>query len=70
MDKTFSLSYSSSQITYVEAQAVEFSRFSFRLHIPGRKANTRSDRVDNLKTAMKKSRRPNHDKYNKTNMSC
>ena len=30
MDKTFSPSYSSSQITYVEAEAVDFSRFCFR----------------------------------------
>jgi len=29
MDKTFSPSYSSSQINYVEAEAVEFSRFPF-----------------------------------------
>jgi len=29
MDKKFSPSYSSSQITYVEAEAVEFSRFRF-----------------------------------------
>jgi len=44
LDKTFSPSYLSSQITYVEAEAVEFSRFrfhrkrtasSFRFHIPG-----------------------------------
>jgi len=46
MDKTFSPSYSPSQITYVEAEAVArgFSRFrfhrkrtasSFRFHIPG-----------------------------------
>ena len=44
MDKTFSPSYSSSQITYVEAEAVGFSGFrfhrkrtasSFRFHIPG-----------------------------------
>ena len=44
MDKTLSPSYSSSQIKYVEAEAVKFSRFrfhrkrtasSFRLHIPG-----------------------------------
>jgi len=49
MDKTFSPSYSSSQITYVEGEAVEFSRFRFhrkrtastvstsrfRFHIPG-----------------------------------
>jgi len=49
MDKTFSPIYSSSQINYVEAEAVEFSRFrfhskrtastasasSFRFHIPG-----------------------------------
>ena len=43
MDKNFSPSYSSSQITYAEAEAVEFSRFrfhrkrtasSFRFHIP------------------------------------
>jgi len=33
MDKTFSPTYSSSQITYVEAEAVEFLRFLF--HIPG-----------------------------------
>ena len=32
MNKTFSPSYSSSQITYVEAEAVEFSRFRFRFH--------------------------------------
>ena len=32
MNKTFSPSYCSSQITYVEAETVEFSRF--RLHIP------------------------------------
>ena len=52
MDKTFSPSYDPSQITYVEAEAVGFSRFhfrrkriastasasSFRFHIPG--ANT------------------------------
>ena len=30
MDKTFSPSYSSSQITYVEAEAAGFSRFHFR----------------------------------------
>jgi len=48
MDKTFSPSYFSSQITYVEAEAVEFplplpqkrtastaSASSFRFHIPG-----------------------------------
>jgi len=47
MDKTFSPSYSPSQITYVEAEAVGFSCFrfhrkrtastasSFRFHIPG-----------------------------------
>ena len=35
MDKTFSPSYSLSQITYVEAEAVEFSRFRF--HIPAYK---------------------------------
>ena len=42
MDKTFSPSYSPSQITYVEAETVGFSRFrrkrtasSFRFHIPG-----------------------------------
>ena len=44
MDKTFSPSYYSIQITYVEAEAVEFSRFRFhfhrkrtasRFHIPG-----------------------------------
>jgi len=29
MDKTFSPSYSPSEITYVEAEAVEFSRFRF-----------------------------------------
>ena len=29
MDKTFSPSYSSSQVTYVEAEAVELSRFRF-----------------------------------------
>jgi len=29
MDKTFSPSYSQSEITYVEAEAVEFSRFRF-----------------------------------------
>ena len=33
MDKTFSPSYSSSQKT--NAEAVEFSRFCFRFHIPG-----------------------------------
>jgi len=32
MDKIFSPSYFSSQITYVEAEAVEFSRFCFRFH--------------------------------------
>jgi len=32
MDKNFSASYSSSQITYVEAEAVEISRFCFRFH--------------------------------------
>jgi len=32
MDKNFSPSCSSSQITYVEAEAVEFSRFRFRFH--------------------------------------
>ena len=32
MGKTFSPSYSSSQITYVEAEAVCFSRFRFRFH--------------------------------------
>jgi len=32
MDKTFSPSYSSSQITYVEAEAEEFSRFRFHFH--------------------------------------
>ena len=32
MDKTFSPSYSSSQITYVEAEAVEFSRIPFHFH--------------------------------------
>ena len=48
MDKTFSPSYSISEISYVEAEAVEFSRFRshrkrtasasssrFRFHIPG-----------------------------------
>jgi len=32
MDKTFSPSYSPSEITYVEAEAVGFSRFRFRFH--------------------------------------
>jgi len=32
MDKTFSPSYYSIQITYVEAEAVEFSRFRFHFH--------------------------------------
>ena len=32
MEKTFSPSYSSSQITYVEAEAIGFSRFRFRFH--------------------------------------
>ena len=30
MDKTFSPSYSSSQVAYVEAETIEFSRFRFR----------------------------------------
>ena len=34
MDKTFLPSCSSSRITYVEEEAVEFSRFRFRFHIP------------------------------------
>ena len=52
MDKSVSPTYSSSQITYVEAEAVEFSRFRFhrkrtastassfrfRFHIPGYQA--------------------------------
>ena len=53
MDKTFSPSYSLSQITYVEAEAVDFSRFRFhrkrtasassfrfRFHIPDEKRHT------------------------------
>jgi len=35
-----------------------------------RKANTSSEKVNNLKTAMKKLRRPNRDKWNKTKTSC
>jgi len=35
-----------------------------------RKANTRSEKVYNLKTAMKKPCIPNHYKQNKTKMSC
>jgi len=31
-----------------------------------RKANTRSEKVNNLKAAMTKLRRPNRDKWNKT----
>jgi len=35
-----------------------------------RKANTSSEKVNNLKTGMKKLRRPNRDKQNKTKTSC
>jgi len=35
-----------------------------------RKANTSSEKADNLKTAMKKLRIPNRDKWNKTKTSC
>jgi len=35
-----------------------------------RKANTRSEKVNNLKTAMEKPCRPNRDKQNKTKTTC
>jgi len=35
-----------------------------------RKANTSSEKVNNLKTTMKKLRRPNRDKENKTKTLC
>ena len=71
MDKTFSPSYSSSQITYVEAEAVEFSRFCFRFrfhrkktassfrfrfHIPGVRVWRRTE-FEILSTQIKKNER-------------
>ena len=44
MDKTFSPSYSSSQIIYVEAEALQFSRFRFHRKMTASTASASSFR--------------------------